>query len=227
MMLLKSHVRQHLRRTKSGAFVVREHDDSRTKKPRKSTVDMLADVPPALRTKCRRQSRGKGGEISLELREIILLLENGVIGLMSAGRNPENSKDMVLSDIAITNRHESLRADLIRLGFRFIPTKGKYGGEPEDSFMVMIPDIARKDLQFLGEKYNQDSVIYSDHNKNEMIFTTGKNKGLRHEGTGFEVLSDDAKDFYTEIDTPHGKKKFTLSFRPDLIKALFRSMNKI
>ncbi len=174
-------------------------------------------LPPELIEKCRRKEPGKGGEISLTKGEALLLLKKGVVGLVSAGINPEDAKDKGLDQKAIDARTNALKKDLIEKGLHFRQVLGKYG-EEEDSFMVFTADITRDELVELGEKYNQDSVIFSDADKNEMIFTTGENKGKKYVGSGFEKLKNDAADFFTELTTPKGKLKFSLNFNFDKLE---------
>lgn len=174
----------------------------------------LQDLPKQLREKCERGEPGKGGEIKLSKTEVTTLLEKGRVGFISAGKNPSSTStdELGLSEKDITSRGDSLQKELIAMGLKFTKVHGKYG-EEEDSFMVMIPDAERSEMVNLGRKYNQDSIIYSDHNKNEMIFTTGSNTGQRHTGSGFKYLDSKTADFYTEIDTGQDKPlKFMLKF---------------
>jgi hypothetical protein len=72
----------------------------------------------------------------------------------------------------------------------------------------------------LGEKFNQDSVIFSEKGKNELIYTTGPYKGERNEGSGFQEVPD-ADNYYTDLKTPKGHLKSTLNFNFDtFVKAL-------
>jgi hypothetical protein len=64
----------------------------------------------------------------------------------------------------------------------------------------------------LGAKYKQDSVIYTAAQKNEMVFTTGPDKGKAIRGEGWS-RQDTADDFYTEVTHSDGKvSKFQLNF---------------
>lgn len=181
---------------------------------------MLGDLPPKLREKVQREPPGHGREIKLTKNEVTTLLKRGVVGLVSAGRNPEDPEDKDLPDAMVARRHEELRRELIDRGFKFQQALGKYGQE-EASYFVMVPAVARDELVEIGEKFRQDSVIFSDHDRNEMIFTTGPNKFKYHPGSGFRVLEDEAADYYTELKTPRGRIKFSLNFEFDkLAKAL-------
>lgn len=182
----------------------------------------LQDLPAKLQAKCRREAPGHGHEIQLTKAETKTLLEKGIVGFVSAGRNPNDPQDAELPENVVQKRTEELRGELVKRGFKFERVKGKYG-EEEESFMVMVPAVARKELVELGKAMNQDSVIWSDHNKNELIFTTGQNAGKRHVGNGFQTLKAEAADFYTEIKTPKGALKFSLNFDfSKLVKALLR-----
>ncbi len=177
-------------------------------------------IPARLVDKVRRSEPGKGGEVTLTKAEVSILLKRGVIGLISAGKNPNDEQDSKLSDKEIDARTDKLKGDLVGMGLKFQPGLGKYG-EEEDTFMIFTPDIRKEELVSLGEKYHQDSVIFSDGNKNQMIFTTGKNKGKHHPGNGFEKISAKAEDFFTEIDTARGKMRFSLNFNfGELAKAI-------
>jgi len=170
-----------------------------------------SDIPASLSEKCRREKPGSGGEIHLSKKEVTTLLRHGVVGFISAGTNPNSTQEKKLSDAGIKTREKHLRDDLVKQGLKFVKVTGKYG-EVEDSYMVMVPNVKDKELIELGKRYNQDSVIYSDHGKNKLIFTTGENVGKSYNGNGFQILNNDAEDFYTEVDTKKGKLRFSLKF---------------
>lgn len=177
-------------------------------------------LPARLVEKCRRRAKGQGGEIQLSKPEVNLLLTKGVVGMISAGKNPELEKDF--TDEQAKERHEKLRADLKEKGLMHTQVLGKYG-EEEDSFLVFTPDVTRDELVELGAKYNQDSVIWSKGEENQMIYTTGPNKGKYHPGKGFEEIGQKAKDFFTEFTGPKGEKsRFSLNFDFDSLQKAMR-----
>jgi hypothetical protein len=165
-----------------------------------------------LQEKTKRQKPGEGGNVDLTKAELAEILKTGKYALISAGKNPNHAEDSQLDDNTVNARYQSLEGDLKTDGFTYTKVKGHYGGE-EDSFLVMIHDADKAHVTKLGEKYNQDSVIYSDAGKHEMLYTTGKNKGSKHDGSGFEEKAD-AEDYYTEISHAGGggKSKFSLKF---------------
>lgn len=141
--------------------------------------------------KYKRREKGKGESISLESeKELKIILSYGKFGHISAGRNPSSPEDAKLTDEQINKRTEELRKDLIDIGYVFTQVRGNYGGY-EDSFLVMVYDAEEKDLIVLGEKYNQESIIYVNSGLNKMIYTTGKNKGKWYEGKGWSELPPD------------------------------------
>lgn len=171
----------------------------------------------ALSAKIRRRSAGHGREIALTFDEVDRLLQDGIVGFISAGRNPNNEDDKQLSDEQVAARYKKLKADLIDAGYSFVSVVGKYG-EVEDSFMVMAPEADKEHLLSLGRKYHQDSVLYSVANSNELVYTTGPNAGLVHAGDGFERV-DDAQDFYTMYcDRAQHCMKFTLGLSFDKLR---------
>ena len=203
--------------------------DSDTYVIHKGDTDGLKDLPKPLREKCQRADPGKGGEIKLTKKEVTSLLEKGRVGFISAGKNPASTStsELGLGEQAIEDRSEQLKKELVAKGLKFVPVKGKYG-EEEDSFMVMIPDAKRSEMVTMGRKYNQDSIIYSDHNKNEMIYTTGANTGSRSVGEGFKYLEAKTSDFYSEITTREGDTiKFTLNFDFGVMEKVKKSMRRL
>lgn len=171
----------------------------------------LAEVDAELFDRVKRKKEGKGKEITLTEKEVKDVLQYGQIGFVSAGRNPADKNDVKLSDEQISERYNKLRGDLIKKGYTFVKVKGKYG-KVEDSFMVMVNDVNKKDLQAIGTAYNQDSVIYSNGNRNELIYTTGENKHKKNKGSGFKWLGNGVSDFYSEIKTKKGNMRFRLNF---------------
>lgn len=150
------------------------------------------------------------------------VLTQTTVCMISAGRNPNRTSDGGLTDKQIKKRTSRLKADLIRLGYVFTPTKGKYG-QPEDSVIVMTHDANRQELVNLGRKYKQDTVLFVDNGKSEMIQTTGENSGdVVMEGTGHEYVPE-ADNFYTDIDVGGETLRFTMLLN-DVAKAIFRWM---
>jgi len=168
-----------------------------------------------------RRPAGQGIELQFQtVEEFHYVLKNSRYGLVSAGTNPSREEDRRLSEEEIKARHEALRKDLIEAGLCFTQVIGKYG-EIEDSFLVMAHDIDRTDLVTLGEKYHQESVIFVDHNKNEMIYTSDAPgddapdtpKGTVIRGEGFNEIGPDQSDFYTEVTLESGEtSRFSLEF---------------
>ncbi len=166
----------------------------------------------AYRQKVARRSPGQGGPVSLSSTDLFITLTQGKYALLSAGRNPNNAEDMQLTNEQITARSQALHQDLVNSGYMFTPSLGKYGGETEDSFLVMAHEADTKEAIELGQKYHQDSIIAADSGQQQMIFTTGENVGQAYIGSGFDPLPDEAPE-YTRIETEEGQSiKFSLRF---------------
>lgn len=152
--------------------------------------------------------KGMGGQVKVHSKDLDAALKDGPISIISAGKNPNNAEDRALTEEQINQRYKRLEQDLADQGYKFTKVRGHYGGV-EDSFLVYNPNKA--EMNQLGKKYNQDSVIHSEGGENELEFTTGENAGKHHKGEGFQDVPE-AKDYYTELTTADGqKKKFTLN----------------
>lgn len=182
----------------------------------KKYIEEINKLSTELYEKVKRRGPNEGEEVKLNKAEVGEVLTKGIVGFISAGRNPQIEEDKALSDFQIEQRDIELRKDLIKAGFVFDRVHGKYG-EEEDSFMVLVNEVSAHDLSVLGAKYNQDSVIHSQAGKNRMIFTTGENAGKHHAGKGWQEVPK-ADNFYSEIETPEGSFKFVLDINFDKIK---------
>lgn len=182
-------------------------------------------LSPLVKAKIARAVPGAGRQIALSRHEVEQVLAAGLAGFVSAGRNPASHDDVLLSDQEIALRHEQLKRRLVEMGCKFVPVHGKYGAE-EDSFLVMVPEVQRHELVALGREFNQDSVIYTEDGKNEMIFTTGEHAGQAHVGQGWQPMPE-ADDFYSEVRTADGRSfKFQLKFDFDDLVRLSRRLRQ-
>lgn len=165
----------------------------------------------------KRQEKGQGREYAMSSMDLEVLLKSGKVryALVSAGRNPgsDEEKAMKGDDPYFEARHKKLGVKLKELGYVYTPVKGHYGGE-ENSYLVLVHDANREEVTALGKDFNQESVIYSEGGKHQMIYTTGGDAGKYVPGNGF-TLSDKMEDYYTEVRTSDGRvRKFSLNF-PD------------
>lgn len=163
-------------------------------------------------------------------------LTKGHYSIISAGRNSNNPDESKLPEDheMFKKRHEELRKDLEKLGAKYTEVVGHYGGK-ESSFLVLHDydqkmldkqhkksfvvhhineEEAKKkieELNKLGKKYHQDSVLHGNGGRNEIHFTTGKNAGKTCGGKGYEETPD-AEDYYTEAELENKKHtKFKLN----------------
>lgn len=168
----------------------------------------------------RRRAPGKGREATIQKQtHLDTLLRRSTFCMMSAGRNPEDPKDMKLTDKQIADRYTDLLSDLKAEGYVYTRCRGKYVN-PEESVMVMCHDAEKSDMMKLGKKYKQDSIVFSNKGRGSLIYTTGEKAGKEEmAGEGYEVVPK-ATDFYTKMPLANGDTvKFTINLE-ELVKAL-------
>lgn len=197
--------------------------DEESLKHQKALRERIEKIGSSLFYRIARVAHGHGHSISLTPPELKKVLDYGVVGFVSAGKNIQDPADAALTDADIEKRHARLRDELVQDGFRFVNCQGSYGG-PEKSFMVMVPEVKRQELVDIGEHFHQNSVLWSDSGNNELIYTSGPDKGKRHRGSGWSFVPE-AEDFFTEFETNTGEKiKFSLNL--DFDKPALMSMLK-
>jgi hypothetical protein len=182
-------------------------------------AEEVVHTPERLKAMFRRRDPGKGGAKHISSRkDLDYLLNNSTFCMISAGRNPERSSDKHMSDAQIRRRDAKLKQDLIDKGFMYTPAKGRYG-EPEESLFVMCHDANKEELMRLGTKYHQDTILFVENGKSDMIKTTGDSRGEAvMSGSGYEYVPD-ADDFYTEVEIAGNPVRFTMTLA-DIVKAI-------
>lgn len=178
-------------------------------RPTRAVVDSASGLVRALR----RRPDGQGGHVSLQAKQLEIVLNRGTFGLISAGKSPQD--DHALTDEELAERDARLRKALDEAGYVYTKAQGHYG-EREDSYLVMVHDADREHLTHLGRELNQDSVIYGEAGQYELIFTTGENaeRGLCVHGDSWSRVGEEQADFYTEVE---GAGRFTLDLDFDKI----------
>jgi hypothetical protein len=165
-----------------------------------------------LMKKVERRGPGEGAEVQLTKAELNYLLSSGKFALVSAGANPEYAAHKGMTRQEEAKRHRALKSDLVKGGFMHTEVAGHYGGE-EASFLVMVHDAEPTAIRNLGQKYQQDSVIYSKGGKNQLFYTYGDKAGedLCSDGKGW-AAKPDADDYYSVVKHPDGTRtKFALN----------------
>jgi hypothetical protein len=154
---------------------------------------------------------------------LINLLNKGGYAIVSAERNPAlSSNELNLSDGIFQERLGNLSDDITNI-YLYSNVLGKYDGAMENSFLIILhnnsPDQERSVIYQLGEKYNQDSVIYVKQASpviQQLIYTTGPLNGTYVEGQGYEILSANTTDNYSSVRLcPNDVLTFTLNFNFD------------
>ncbi len=182
--------------------------------------------PPTERFARRSEDEGIESEFR-SVDELRSVLSGTKYALISAGRNPKREPDE--PEETFIRRHEQLRSDLAASGYVYTQVLGSYG-DFEDSFLVMIHDSDLRPMLELGSRYNQDSIIWADHGTNYMVYTTDSvdddgnaiAAGSYLKGEGYEEISHEAGDFFTEVYLSEGAgdrrtARFSLNFDWDTL----------
>ena len=132
---------------------------------------------------------------SSQLKDHPVFAKNNTVGIMS-GANPY-IKEMHSSD-----GHPRLIQELKSMGLEHKiehePTNGKYGSH-EPSVLVYNP--TREQMFALGRKYGQESVVFGENGKHEILYTNGPNTGKKHLNKPEEtvVLDKEPEDDFTVL----------------------------
>ncbi len=145
---------------------------------------------------------------------------HGHFSILSAERHEKTDEDN-------KNRTAQLKGELESLGHYHIPIKGNWQypdkkDYDENSFIVFGPH--QKEIERLGQKYEQESVIHSTGGSHEMHYITGENAGKHKQGIGHELLSDPDIKYhdYSEL----GGKKFRMNFNDTLHDKMKSDLSK-
>ena len=158
--------------------------------------------------------------ISFSNSTLINLLNTGGYAIISAGHNPIlSSGELVLTDEIIRERLGNLSIDLTNL-YIYSNVLGMYDESLENSFLVVLhnssPHKERATICRLGEKYNQDSVIYVKRASpviQQLIYTSGPLNGSYVEGQGYTILPANVTDNYSSVRLcPNATLTFSLNF---------------
>lgn len=92
--------------------------------------------------------------------------------------------------------HEALGNQLKQMGLRADSRDGCYGG-PEKSWMVYGP--TREQMYTLGKQFGQESVVFSQAGKHELMYTNGPNTGRYHPSLDHDWFTQAPEDYYTHM----------------------------
>ena len=151
---------------------------------------------------------------------LINLLNNGGYAIISEGRKPGLSTNEYDGTDEITQERVGNLSTDITNTYLYSNVLGKYDGAIENSFLIILhndlPEQERTLICQLGEKYNQESVIYVKQASpviQQLIYTTGPFNGTYVEGEGYKILSTNATDNYSSVKLcPNDVLTFTLNF---------------
>lgn len=92
--------------------------------------------------------------------------------------------------------HEKLGEALKNAGLKAEEKQGMYGA-PEKSYMVYGP--SREQMYQLGKSFGQESVVYSNKGKHELLYTNGPKAGKFHPAQNHEFFRHAPEDYYTNM----------------------------
>jgi hypothetical protein len=119
--------------------------------------------------------------------------------------------------VSMQGGNAALEKELTSKGIKFHKIKGKYGGNPENSYLIENPD--HDAIIDLGKKFGQDSVIVSKNRRHKMVYTNGPDEGKYHLGNSIETFDKEPQDYFStgvnngkpfhfsinfDMDTKHG-----------------------
>lgn len=145
-----------------------------------------------------------------------VLSGRGSVGILTA----ENPKFKPVEDTG----NEGLENELKNRDMKFEKVTGKYDANNlEHGFLVH--NIPENDLVDLGNRYGQESVIYSRNGNHKMIHTNGPNVGNYHPGSGVNEFKNPPEMYYSTVMHNGHPIHFSMNF--DFEKTLpLGSLNK-
>lgn len=117
---------------------------------------------------------------------------------------------------SVEANHENLVQALDGMGLKYDQTHGRHG-EPERSAIVYNP--SREQMRHLGKLFGQDSVVFSQGGKHELLYTNGEHEGksrLTHPAQQpLEHFESPPEDFYTALPGNQGYFRINFDFEHD------------
>ena len=92
--------------------------------------------------------------------------------------------------------NEALKKELESKGYKFEQMEGMYGNK-ENPFLVETNKLS--DIQSLGKKYGQESVILADNDTYKMQFTSGPKEGQYYTANTITQYTTPPDDYYSTV----------------------------
>lgn len=173
-----------------------------------------------------------------------LLIESSLSRVWQFVEDPNRGFVMIspareyLSDSENKERYEQLKKDVRALGYGYIETRGGYeekGAGIVTEPSLLVPEMSRKDAIALGEKYDQDSILYKDGREFIEIGTNsdtgvGKVLGRFKMGAGHDNITLSSpllKKFFTSlVKGSHRGRKFLFNMEEREPESLRRAIRE-
>ena len=111
--------------------------------------------------------------------------------------------------------NEALKKELSAKGYKFEQMEGMYEGK-ENPFLVQTDKLS--DIQSLGKRYGQESVILADNNKYKMQFTSGPKEGQFYTANTITQYATPPKDYYSTVIRDGKPVHFSMDFDMEKLK---------
>lgn len=129
------------------------------------------------------------------------LFSGGTVGIITAEKPKFKAEQ--------EGENEALQHHLKQLGLKHEPVNGHYDA-PENSFVVHKP--TRGQMYHLGKKYGQESVIFSEGGRHQLLYTNGALDGqyITTKEPHIQYFSERPENYYTAV--PNGPGFFRMNF---------------
>lgn len=145
---------------------------------------------------------------------------NDTFGIISAFRVEYDwDKNMSL--------HNNLKKEIKDMGYGFVELYGGYTYLDDNNEEVsvkeksfFIPKIVFKDISYLGDKYNQETIIFKDENRFDLIRPDGTVEMNFKKGEGYNFNPGNLKYAWSQFIKSKNKnaiKKFTFNIQEKVI----------
>jgi hypothetical protein len=125
-------------------------------------------------------------------------LESSTFSIITA-EAPQGDVDPSIKNMSIEDRQKQLRQNLQKLNPDEIrQISGKYDDVQENPFFVKGVSGHKKNLLRLGNKYGQDTIIWGENGKFQMISTTGNVGEVKYSTT--DIVEVEGNENFSRID---------------------------
>lgn len=208
-----------------------EQTDSKTVKQTDSKTDDFVYIEnPSTDIVNIEESLTKNYSETIDKDVFLDMLNKGHLTIMSAGKNSDEITHQDKPPQYFEEQHEKLKRDIAQFDLPFVECLGKYDNLNEKSYAVYHNDLPQDnddsnkelvigrngedenvihELDKLGNKYRQNSVLHTAEGNGSLHFTTGDNINKQYDDEGYEIIEED--DNFTKIKHNNEVTKFAMN----------------